>query len=72
MRRKNIAGQEASQLEDAPMVLYCSAVWEPFEFSVSYDDHGNKVLDKTGTMCKKHATCSLYVSSNTSNMSGHL
>ena len=40
-----------SELEDAPAVLYRSAVWNHFAFRVTYDDGGMKVVDKIATVC---------------------
>lgn len=41
-------------------------------FRVTYDDGGEKVVDKNMTVCKRSATCVVYANSNKSNMLAHM
>lgn len=59
------------ELADAP-ALFKSGVWEHFGFHVTYDDNGNKTVDRTATVCKHCAKCIQYANGNTSNMTVNL
>jgi len=59
------------ELADAP-ASFKSSVWEHFGFHVTYDDNGNKTVDRTATVCKHCAKCIQYANANTSNMTVHL
>ncbi|XP_060719424.1 zinc finger BED domain-containing protein 4-like [Tachysurus vachellii] len=62
------------ELADAP-ASFKSGVWEHFGFHVTYDDNGNKTVDRcirTATVCKHCAKCIQYANGNTSNMTLHL
>ncbi len=59
------------ELADAP-ASFKSSVWEHFGFHVTYDDNGNKTVDRTATVCKHCAKCIQYANDNTSNMTVHL
>ncbi|XP_049320146.1 E3 SUMO-protein ligase ZBED1-like [Astyanax mexicanus] len=59
------------EMKDAP-ALFKSGVWDHFGFPVTYDDTGNKNVDRTVTICKHCKTRIAYASGNTSNMTGHL
>ncbi len=54
-------------LADAP-ASFKSGVWEHFGFHVTYDDNGNKTVDRTATVCKHCAKCIQYANGNTSNI----
>ncbi len=58
-------------MADAP-ASFKSGVWENFGFHVTYDDNGNKTVDRTATVCKHCAKCIQYANGNTSNMTVHL
>ena len=59
------------KVEDPP-ASFRSAVWEHYGFSVTYENDGKKVVDKTATVCKHCATRVVYASGNTSNLMNHL
>lgn len=61
-----------TESKDVPAAVFRSAVWDHFACRVTYDDGGNKVVDKSATVCKHCATRVVYADSNTSNMSAHL
>lgn len=58
------------QLQDPPASFH-SAVWEHYEFNVTYENDGKKWCIKR-RLCKHCATCVVYASGNTSNMMNNL
>ncbi|XP_056120602.1 E3 SUMO-protein ligase ZBED1-like [Rhinichthys klamathensis goyatoka] len=59
------------EIEDAPPG-YKSYVWQYFGFLIKKDKDGNRVTDKTKTVCKLCHAVIPYTTSNTSNMNHHL
>ncbi|XP_060768023.1 E3 SUMO-protein ligase ZBED1-like [Neoarius graeffei] len=59
------------ELEDPPS-SFKSVVWDNFEFPMSYNSNGERVVDKTKTVCHRCSTSVHYVSGNTSNMLTHI
>ncbi|XP_039503629.1 E3 SUMO-protein ligase ZBED1-like [Pimephales promelas] len=59
------------EIEDAPPG-YKSYVWQYFGFLIKIDKDGNRVTDKTKTVCKLCNAVIPYTTSNTSNMNHHL
>lgn len=59
------------EIEDAPPG-YRSFVWQYFGFLIKKDKDGNRVTDKTKTVCKLCYAVTLYTTSNTTNMNHHL
>lgn len=49
-----VSGEDnQSELENVPVVLYGSAVWEHFRFSVSYKNSSRKGVNKSVIVCKQ-------------------
>lgn len=59
------------EIEDAPPG-YRSFVWQYFGFLIKKDKDGNRVTDKTKTVCKLCYAVTPYATSNTTNMNHHL
>lgn len=59
------------EIEDAPPG-YRSFVWQYFGFLIKKDKDGNRVTDKTKTVCKLCYAVTPYTTSNTTNMNHHL
>lgn len=59
------------ELEDPPSSLK-SIVWDNFGFPVTYNGDGERVVDKTRTVCRRCSTGVNYSSGNTSNMLTHI
>ncbi|XP_070403898.1 E3 SUMO-protein ligase ZBED1-like isoform X1 [Nothobranchius furzeri] len=59
------------KIEDAPPG-YRSSVWQYFGFPVKKDNNGNRVTEKTKTVCKLCYAVIPYTTSNTTNMNHHL
>lgn len=59
------------ELEDPPS-SFKSVVWENFGFPVTYNSDGDRVVNKTKTVCRRCSATVNYVSGNTSNMLSHV
>ncbi|KAK7915974.1 hypothetical protein WMY93_011735, partial [Mugilogobius chulae] len=59
------------KFENAPP-SFKSVVWEHFGFGVEFNDKGEKLVNKTTTVCKLCLACTPYTTGNTTNMSAHL
>uniref|UniRef100_A0A1A7WWP6 BED-type domain-containing protein n=1 Tax=Iconisemion striatum TaxID=60296 RepID=A0A1A7WWP6_9TELE len=59
------------EIEDAPPG-YKSSVWQYFGFPIKKDIDGNRVTEKTKTLCKLCYAVIPYTTSNTTNMNHHL
>lgn len=59
------------EVEDAP-TNFESSVWQHFGFPARNQDDGNKVVDRTKTICKLCRCVLTYTTANTSNMLHHL
>ena len=56
---------------EVPPASFKSAVWEHFGFPVQHNSDGERVVDRTKTVCRRCFTEVRYVAGNTSNMLTH-
>lgn len=59
------------ELEEPP-ASFKSAVWEHFGFPVQHNSDGERVVDRTKTVCRRCFTEVRYVAGNTFNMLTHI